>query len=165
MKVLLVGAAAVAVVVTSSALAAHGKVGLWQANIQTSGLPGMPSMANLPPEVAAQMKARGITMGAGGTTITTKFCMTAAQVASDKPITSQNNSCTTQNVKIQGNTMSADVICTGQMNSRGHIVATWSSLEHYSAVQNMDMVQQGQTVHTTMNINAQWLSPNCGSVH
>ena len=152
-------AAALAIVLTPSALAAHGKVGLWEATVQMAG---MPAMANLPPQVQAQMKAHGVSMGGGG--ITSKFCMTAADVAGDKPAYKQNPDCTTQNVKVRGNTMSADVICTGKMNGRGHLDVTYSSPEHYTAAQTMDMVQEGHPIHSATNIDARWISPNCGNV-
>jgi len=158
MKAIYAGCA-LALVLTPSALAAHGKVGQWQATVQMGGMPAMPNMSNLPPQVQAQMRAHGVSMNAAG--VTTKFCMTAADVAGDKPVFKQDAGCRTENVKVRGSSMSADVICTGTMNARGHIEFTWTSNEHYTAVQSMDMVQEGHPMHTSTSIDARWIAPVC----
>jgi hypothetical protein len=157
-------AAALAIVITPSALAGHGKAGLWESTVQMNSGPmaGMPDVSRLPPQAQAQMRAHGMQMG--GNTITTKYCMTAAQVASDTPVFRQASMCKSENVRMRGNTFSADVVCNGKMKARGHVEITYSSPEHYSGVQTTDMVMEGRTMHTTMNINARWLSPNCGKV-
>ena len=153
-----------AAILTPSALAGHGKAGLWQATIQTNSgaIAGMPDMSKMPPQVQAQMRARGISMG--GNTMTSKYCMTAAQVAADKPAFRQASNCKSENVRVSGNSYSADVVCTGKMNARGHIQINYSSPEHYSGTQTTDMVMKGRTTHTTMNMDARWLSPICGKV-
>ena len=156
---------ALAILITPSALAAHGKAGLWQSTVQmnSGAMAGMPDMSKMPPQVQAQMRARGTSMG--GNTMITKYCMTAAQVASDKPAFRQASNCKSENVRTSGNTFSADVVCTGKMKGRGHVQIIYSSPEHYSGMQTTDMVMEGRTMHTTMNIDARWLSPNCGKVH
>ena len=157
-------AIALAVVLTPSALAAHGKAGLWQLTIQTNSgaMAGMPDMSKLPPQVQAQMRAHGTSMG--GNTMTSKYCMTAAQVASDQPAFRQASNCKSENARMSGNTFSADVVCTGAMKSRGHTEITYTSPEHYSGTQTTDVFMEGRAIHTTMNMDARWLSPNCGKV-
>jgi hypothetical protein len=153
-----------AVLLTPAAFAGHGKAGLWESTIQMSGMPGMPDMSNLPPEAQAAMRSHGMQMG--GNTITSKFCMTPAQVAADQPVYKHDAACQPQNVKFVGNTYSADVVCTGAAaGTRGHIEITFLSADHWKGVQSTDMVQEGHKMHTTMNMEGKWISPNCGNVH
>jgi hypothetical protein len=112
---------ACAALLVPAALAAHGKVGTWEVSTKMSGgaMAGMPDMSKLPPAVQAQMKACGVSMNAGGG-MTVKFCMTADQVNTDKPPMSHRDNCETQNVKMQGNIFSADVVCKGPGAAKGH---------------------------------------------
>jgi len=118
-----------------AALAGHGKVGLWESTVQVMGR-----------------------------AMTNKFCMSAAQVAADKPVYRNQAHCTPQNEKMSGNTYSADVVCTSPMNMKMHMQITWDSAEHYSGTQTTDMAMGGQTMHNSTSFEARWLSPNCGNV-
>ena len=153
--------AALAVVACPAALAGHGKVGTWEMTTQMSGMPPMPNMANLPPEAQAQMKAHGVMMhGAGG--MTSRFCMTAEQVNNDKPPMTHHGDCQAQNIKIKGNSFSADVVCNGRMKGKGHTDMTFDSPEHFSGHQTMMMtMEDGQTMSHDMTMDAHWVSPTC----
>lgn len=154
---------AVGALACPAALAGHGKVGTWEVTTKMggAGMPQMPNMANLPPEVQARMKARGVQMNAGGG-MTSKFCMTAEQVNNDKPPMTHRDNCKAENVKMSGNTFSADVICTGPMQSKGHMEFTYSSPEHYSGFMNTTMTMEGgQQMTHKMTMDARWLSPDC----
>lgn len=127
-------AALFAFALSPAALAGHGKAGLWQTTIQVAGH-----------------------------SMTHKSCMTAADVAADKPVYKQQPNCTVQNQKMAGNTYSADVVCTGQMSMKSHMQITWDSAEHYSVLQSTDMNMGGQAMHTSTNFESKWISPDCGS--
>ncbi len=156
-------ASVLALATSPVALAAHGKVGTWQVTTKMGGggMAAMPNMANLPPEVQARMKAHGVQMnGAGG--MTAKFCMTQEQVNSDKPPMTHRGDCQAQNVHVKGNTFSADIVCTGHMNGKGHMEYTFDSPEHYSGHQTMTMTMEGgQPMTNEMTMDAHWLSPTC----
>ena len=153
---------AVGVLACPAAFAGHGKVGTWEVNTKMNmgGMPAMPNMANLPPEVQARMKARGVQMNGNGG-ITSRFCMTPEQVANDKPPMTHRGNCQAQNMKTSGNTFSADVVCTGQMQAKGHVEFTFSSPEHYSGHQTMTMTMDGRQMTNEMTMDARWLSPDC----
>jgi hypothetical protein len=161
MRVVLIGAACAALL-TPVALAAHGKVGTWEITTKMGGggMPAMPDISKMPPEVQARMKAHGVQMNAGGG-MTAKFCMTADQVNNDKPLLNHRGSCETENVKLTGNTFSANVVCKGQMNGKGHIEVTFDSAEHYSGRQTMSMNMNGQQMTHDMTMDARWLTPAC----
>lgn len=150
---------ALAVAASPAALAAHGKVGTWEVTTTFGGMPAMPNMANLPPEAQARMKAHGTMMHGHG--MTSRFCMTAQEVNSDKPAMTHHGDCQAQNVKASGNTFSADVVCKGRMNGKGHIEITYSSPEHYSGRQTMTFEMNGQQMNHDMTMDAHWVSPTC----
>lgn len=158
-------ALAAGLLLSLAALAAHGKAGLWEVTTRNNmgGMPSMPDMSSLPPQVQAQLKARGVRMN--GSEIATRFCMTADQVASDHPVLTHNAECKAQNVKFEGSTFNADIVCTGKLKGTGHVQITFSSPVHYLGSETMDMTEPGGTpMHTTMAMDARWLSPNCGNV-
>jgi hypothetical protein len=157
-------AAACALLLAPAALAAHGKVGTWQVTTTMGAAgaeAGMPDLSKLPPDVQAKMKAHGVHMNTGGG-ITTKFCMSEDQVKNDKPqLTRADSPCKPANMKVSGNTFSADIICSGQMTGKGHIEMTFDSPEHYSGHQTMTMSMNGQTMSHDMSMDAKWLTPAC----
>ena len=160
-RVALIGAACAAHL-APAAQAAHGKVGTWEVSTKMSGstMAGMPDMSKLPPEVQAKMKARGVSMNAGGG-MTAKFCMTADQVNNDKPPMTHRSECEPQNVKMQGNVFSADVVCKGPGAAKGHIEITFDGPTHYSGRQTTTVTVGGQAQSHEMLLDAHWLSPDC----
>ena len=150
---------ACALALSPAALAAHGKVGTWEATIQSTGMAAMPDMSKLPPAVQAQMKARGVHMNAGG--MTTKFCMTPEQVKNDKPDLSHHGACEAQNMKMTGNSFRADMACKGEVKMKGHVEITFDTPEHYRGHTVMTMLVDGRPTTRESNMEARWLSPTC----
>jgi len=144
-----------------AALAAHGKAGTWEVTTTMSGggMGAMPDMSKLPPEVRARMQAHGVQMNGGG--MTAKFCMTADQVANDKPPMTHHGNCEAQNMKVKGNTFSADVVCKGHMNGKGHVEVTYDTPEHYTGHQTITMTMDGQQMTHDMTMEGHWLSADC----
>lgn len=159
MKSIRIGVAVIGFVLAAvPASAGHGKPGTWESKVQPGG-GALPNMANLPPAVQAQMKARGVQMTAG--IITSRYCMTPEQVAQDKPVLTPRDNCETKNLKLTGNTFTADMICRGEMKTTGHIEVTFDSAEHYHGKIVNTMEMGGQSRTSTMLIEARWLSSNC----
>lgn len=161
LRTLLIGTACV-LVSTPAALAAHGKVGTWEVTTKMggAGMPAMPDMSKLPPEVQARMKTHGVQMNRGGG-MTAKYCMTQDQVANDKPPMTHKGPCEAQNLKVKGNTFSADVVCKGEMKGKGHVEFTFDTPEHYVGRQTMTMSMDGQPMTHEMNMEGRWLSADC----
>lgn len=147
---------------TPAALAGHGKVGTWEVTTKMSGggMAAMPDMSKLPPEVQARMKAHGVQMNAGGG-MTVKYCMTAEQVAADKPPMTHRGPCEAQNLKLKGNTFSADIVCTGPMDGKGHVEVTFDTPEHYIGHQTTTMTMNGQPMTRDMSMEGRWISADC----
>ncbi|MBV9043956.1 MAG: DUF3617 domain-containing protein [Alphaproteobacteria bacterium] len=124
--------------VPTAAWAGHGKVGLWETNTTVS-------MQGMPPQTHAAT-----------------YCMTAAEVASDTPPASANNPCTYTNVSHAGNTITADMVCKGQMNGTGHFSTTYDTDTHYTA--NISIAMEGMTMTNT--VEGRWLKADCaGAQH
>src|SRR5882672_2499748 len=88
-------------ILATPALAGHGKAGLWQITA-TVNMPGM--AAQIPPAQLAQMRAHGIKIPTNSSIVTT-HCMTAQEVAMDKPPPMDKGrakDCKMQNLKVAG---------------------------------------------------------------
>ncbi|HXC55705.1 MAG TPA: DUF3617 domain-containing protein [Rhizomicrobium sp.] len=125
--------AVTALLLPAAALAAHGKVGLWSSTTSVA-IPGMPAQTH-----------------------TATYCMTAAEVGSDTP-RSTNPSCVYQNVHVSGHTFSADMVCKGQFNATGHFTSTYDSDTHYTA--EIAIATNGMTMTNT--VDGKWLKADCG---
>lgn len=151
-------AAIAAVLAASPALAAHGKVGLWQITIRMN-MAGM-----IPPAQLAKMRAMGLHMPTDSAS-THRHCMTAAEVAMNRPPPSSHGmDCKVQNVRITGQSFSSDTVCSGRMQGTGHATMTFSSPEHYSGRVNFTGTAHGRPANMTMSVDGKWLSPSCGKV-
>ena len=162
-RVLYLGAGAAALLIAVvPAIASHGKAGLWSITV-TMNMPGMPDMSRLPPEAQAAMRARG--MSANGRTMTVQHCMTQTEVEAVKPPPMRNaQDCKTTNVKTAGQSFSADLVCTGQMNATGHFEVTYDSPEHYTGKSSFSGTQDGHPINSTTTMEGRWVSADCKGV-
>lgn len=139
------------VTATVFAVGPNRKAGLWESTTQMTWeqapMPGMPSMP-----------AR-----------TTQVCVTQEMV--DKyggPIPETLGSCQVSNVVMKPGKMTADLVCTGQMNGKATIVSTWEDGEH--AVTNvhftgeMTMGPNTKPVEWTQKSTSVFNGADCGAV-
>lgn len=145
-----------------SAIASHGKAGLWSVTTQIGGMPQQ--MPHMTPEQMQQMQAMGVQMPhMGPHGMTTQYCMTAAEVNSDAPPSMQKD-CKISNMHTDGHTMSADMTCTGRMQGKGHMTVTYDNPEHYAGKVVFAGSAEGQTTDVTDTFEGKWVSADCGSV-
>lgn len=143
------------------ALAAHGKAGLWEVTTRMN-MPGM--MAAIPPDQMARMRAMGIQMP-NGQTFTAQHCMTAADVAADKPPPMRNTrECTATNISQDAHTMNVTMTCSGDMDGQGHLSVTYDSDEHYSGSYTFTGTAHGHPASVSNSFEGRWLSADCGTV-
>jgi len=138
----LIAAALVFAASSAPALASHARPGLWNTTttMTMSGVQGM----NMPPQ-----------------THSATFCMTAAEASSAAP-RPPNPSCAVQNIRNDGHTVSADMVCHGQMEGTGHFSTTYDSDTHYRAT--MSMAMNGMSMNNA--IEGKWLKADCaGASH
>ena len=124
---------------TGTALADHGKVGLWQVTT-TASMHGM-----------APHK------------FTSQQCMTEAEVKSDKPPAMQKDSnCKMANQQMSANSFAADMVCTGPTKGTGHMSVTYDGDTHYAGQMTMAMNAGGQAMNMTNTFDGKWVSADCG---
>ena len=151
-----------AVTLPVAALAAHGKVGLWEISTRMN-MPGM--MATMPPDALARMQAMGMHMP-NGQTFTTQHCMTADEVAQDKPPPMRNaQDCTASNVTHSGQTLNVEMVCKGDnMDGQGHFTLTYDSDAHYTGNYTFTGTAHGHPANMSYTVEGKWISADCGSV-
>ena len=144
-----------------AAVASHGKVGLWDVTVTMK----MENAPQIPPDQLAKMKAMGITVP-NNNTMTVQHCMTAAEVAADKPPQMQHNKdCTMQNIKQSGNNYSADMVCSGaDMTGNGHFSVSYDSDAHYAGKMTFSGTSHGHLTAMTNVFEGRWVSASCGNV-
>jgi hypothetical protein len=161
-KRILTASLALLLVAPGAALAGHGKAGLW--TITTSM--NMAEMPQMPPEVAAMMKQRGMKMPGMGEPITSQICMTQEEVDSDVPPRFSNRAedCQTHVISKTATSMSADMVCSGRMQGTGHLQISYSSAEHYQGSYSFRGNMEGQPNAMSSSFKGDWVKADCGSI-
>jgi len=159
-KHLLIGLSIAALsLMPGAALAAHGKAGLW--NVSTTM--NMSNVA-IPPEAMAQMKKMGVKMPTARSFVS-QTCMTQAEVDSDKPPPMRNdNGCTTRVVNQTASSMTAQMVCTGEMKGTGRMQISYSGKEHYSGSYDFKGNMNGQPMDMSSSFKGDWVKADCGTV-
>lgn len=142
------------------ALAAHGKAGLWSVSTIMGGM-----TMQIPPEALAQMKAMNMKMP-DNQTIVSQMCMTQAEVDADKPPAMDRGKehCTTNVTSKSASSMTADTVCTGEMQGTGHVQISYTGDTQYAGSYSFKGVAQGNPVSMSSSFKGQWLKADCGSV-
>ncbi len=153
---------AAAFLVFSGAALAHGKAGLW--NVSVTAKTSVDT-SHMSPKVQAQLRAMGLLDGKG-MTISDQHCMTAAEVARTDFVPSDNadRSCKIVGQKNTSNSMSADMVCSGDFNGKGHMQFTFDGDTHYIGHMTMTGTRAGKVSNTDMTFEGRWLKPDCGKV-
>lgn len=153
------GTAVLVLLTVTAAWAGHGKVGLWKIMTKMD-MAGMPQMS---PEQMAKMRAMGIKLPMNNT-FTTEHCMTAEEVAMSRPPEMGRHGkqeCKMQNLKVGGQSVSADMVCTGEANGSGHFLMTYDSPEHYAGSMSMKMTVHGHQMASSTSFDGRWISASC----
>jgi hypothetical protein len=111
------------------------------------------------------MRAMGIQMPKNST-FTTTHCMTAEEVGMEKPppALAHGKQCAMQNLKTQGQSVSADMVCSGkEMKGKGHFTLAYDTPEHYAGKVTFSGDAHGRHLATTTTFEAKWVSANCKS--
>jgi len=132
-----------------------GKPGLWEVTAQMT-IAGMPQM---PAGVQSPFAPH-----------TSQVCVTQAMV--DKyggPATQPpRGDCQVTNVVMKADGMTADIMCTGQMNTKGTIMTTWTDGNSTDTTMHltgtMQMGPNSRPMDMTMHSTSTYKGPDCGSV-
>ncbi|MGA3082594.1 MAG: DUF3617 domain-containing protein [Terracidiphilus sp.] len=169
-------------VATQFASAQSGrKPGLWEVtttmNMAGMQMPQMPANAQMPQLPPGVKLPPGMQMpsGAGGSPFgphTTQICVTQAMIDKYGGPTatppSRNSDCKMTDISIKPTGMTATMVCTGQMNATGTVVATFTDANTtHSKVHITGTMQMGpnsRPVDMTMDSTSVYKGPDCGSV-
>ena len=158
--------AAIAVGFASSDALALGKAGLWNITTTMNFGAGMPQMPQMTAEQMEQMRRMGVQMPAMmlGKPVTTQRCVSPQDAASSRPpaVTRDGDKCEMQNFQTRGRTITADMVCTGDMNGKGDLQFTYDSDEHYTGLVDFKGTAQGHSANMKITFDGKWLRANCG---
>ncbi len=125
------------------AAVAHGKVGLWS--------------------ITLTMKSTAIPQGMH---VTGQHCMTAAEVAVNDFSAAQrkDKTCKIVSQKITGGSMEADLVCSGDLNGKGHMKFVFDSDTHYTGKMSMTGVHNGKVLSSEETFDGHWVKVDCAGV-
>ena len=160
------GAAVLLAAAYVSDASAAGRPGLWNITTTTSMAGAqMPQMPQMTPAQRAQMEALGIRMPAFGQPRSAQRCVTPEEAAQDRPprLDQEMNNCQMQNLVVDGASMSADLVCTGENQGTGRIEFSYDSDTHYAGQVSFNGMRNGQAMSMTNTMEGNWLSADCGA--
>jgi len=167
-----------ALIALATAFAAHAQTqapGLWEHSF-TMKSPGgemeraqaemQKQLAAMPPaerkKIEDMMAARGVKMGAQGTTV--KFCLTKEQAAKP-PEPRMSGDCTQSEVQRSGSTMKYKFACTKPQQVSGEGQVSYASDKAYTGRSVINTQgAQGMPQQMTMEMAGKWLGADCGDV-
>ena len=158
-------AAFAALVLLSLPLAAatEQKPGLWSNTIKIDMGQGMPQ---IDPAMLEQMEQMGIEIPIAKP-MTQQVCLTPEQVKKNAlpDVTDADSGCTSRNVKRQGDRITGDLECNGQIVGKGNLQMTLASAESYSGSTSFKgATREGIPVNMLTEFSGRWLSADCGQV-
>lgn len=144
-----------ALAMPGTALASHGKVGLWRVT-STIALGADPDRSKMSPFVLAHTKGRTQTFAAD-------HCMSQTEVNADQIPQPAGKNCHLGSAKGSALNYSADIVCTGAQGGTAHVTAKYDSPEHYSG--SSTFVGAGDRVMNSKTIfEGRWIKADCGKV-
>lgn len=171
-----IAAAAGLVAFASFASAQSLKPGLWESThksefgaggeMQQRMAQAQQQMANMPPEqrkmMEEMMARRGMSMNAGGSGMTVKYCLTKEQ-AERRDVPTGRGDCKTTKQQLSGGTMHFAFTCTNPPSS-GEGEVTFSSPEAYHMKMATTSTVQGRPEKMAMEASGRWLGADCGDI-
>ena len=106
--------------------------------------------------------------GAAGSPHTTEVCVTREQLDKYGAITPQSAGCQVTNVTKKATSITADMVCTGRMDGKGALEASWADADHATTkvhfTGTMKVLTDSKPVEWTSNSSYTFKSADCGSV-
>ena len=150
------------IISTLASAQATRKAGLWEmTSTMTWQKSPMPAGVSMP---------TGGNSPFGGGPHTTQVCLTQAMI--DKygapPPQTRNNQCSVSNVVMKSDGMTADWICSGTMEGKGKVEASWTDSDHAKSkvhfIGSMQMGPNATPIEYTIESSSVFKGSDCGSV-
>ena len=126
-----------------------------------------PESYSKPDEVYAQAQLRGMGLFNGkGMQITGQHCMTAAEVAVNDFSAAQlkDKTCKIVSQKVSGGSMEADLVCSGNLDGKGHMKFVFDSDTHYTGQMTMSGIHEGKPLTSEESFEGHWVKADCGGI-
>lgn len=161
-----------ATAISNTAMAAEPRPGLWDTTVTTDmSQMAMPEVPAMPPEVMAQMQAMGIeipNMDFSQPRVTNdQSCITPEDIANREPFSIDNemdDDCRQENLVVNDDGMSVDMICTGDMNGTGRLEYVFESDVRYTGSMTFNGAMDGRPANMSTSMEGNWISGDCGAV-
>ena len=162
-------------VMAMSAQAQTMKPGLWENTSKVGGSPEIEQamakmqqqMASMPPDqrkmMEDMMSKQGVALGASGSGMVAKMCMTKEMAERGDMPTQQQGDCTTTTSDKTSRGMTMKFSCTNPPSS-GEGQLTFSGDSAYTMKMKINSTAQGAPKTITIDSSAKWLGSDCGSV-
>lgn len=148
----------------SSWSATKMKPGLWEFTSKVD-LGQQIQMPQLTPEIRAQMEALGVQIPTTSA-VTNQECITPEQAAKETipDFNDPESGCKVHNSKRKGDTVTADMVCTGQTKAQGNMTFNILSPERVEGLVVFSGESQGFQAAGNSKSTGRWVSSDCGNV-
>lgn len=134
------------------------KPGQWDMTMQMQ-VKNMPKMSA---EDLAMMKQMGIKMPGVDEPMRVQQCITPEQAAKKEAFNpSGNQDCTVKNYKQQGNKVTGDLVCTGEMKATGKFETTMTGNTGYHSKMSLKGTSSGEPIDQEMETSGKWVKDKC----
>lgn len=162
MKLLL--AAAILLTPLAAIAMPHGRPGLWTITTTMK----MAAMPQMPPEVLAMMKQRGIKMP-GAEPMVTQICMTPDDVkegalAQQRMREQHEVKCTPKVISETASSATTEITCHGNMEGVGRSQISWRGDSHYEGDYSFKGSMHGHPNEMSSHYVGDFVKSDCGSV-
>jgi hypothetical protein len=160
-RTLVLGLLAATLAVAPAAAVPHGKPGLWK----ITSVMQMSAMPQLPPQVMAMMKKRGMPMP--GQANISQICMTQEDVSGsigEKLAAQHQVNCTPHILSQTATSATTEVVCHGAMEGTGHSQISWRGDNHYDGSYSFKGNMHGQSNDMSTQYSGDWVKSDCGAV-
>lgn len=140
------------------------KQGLWEMTAKSGGAG---AGAQIPPEKLEELRKRGISIPqTTGGAMVTKMCVSKEMAGRDSlpPMNRGGANCAQSNQSRSGNTLTFDVVCTGEnMQGKGTTKVTYGD-DSFSSVTDFTGTAHGHPINTHNETSGRYLGADCGNV-
>lgn len=159
MKLRTLAFAAGLTVFAGSAMAADQlKPGQWDMSVNMK----MKNIPEMSAEDLAAMKQMGIKMPGMGEPMRMQQCVTPEQASMKDAITpSGDQNCTVRNYKQSGNTVSGEMVCTGEMKATGKFETTMNGNTGYRSKMSLTGTSNGEPIDQEIETTGKWVKAKC----
>jgi hypothetical protein len=76
----------------------------------------------------------------------------------------KDKTCKIVSQKISGGSMEADLVCSGDLNGKGHMKFVFDSDTHYTGKMSMTGVHNGKALSSEETFDGHWVKADCAGV-